>query len=105
MVDKRQFRPRSFKVHPDQSYQAIFPQVEPTNTTDPMRPRTEAAGYDPDSNILRVRFRSGAAKGGGTATYEYYGVAPSVWAAFKVTSSPGKFINRILNSYEYERVS
>lgn len=88
-----------------QGYQAQWPQVEPTNTTDPNRPRTTSAGYDPASMILRIRFRPGAAKGGATATYEYYNVPPHIWEDFQLTDSPGKFINRTLNYYEYERIS
>lgn len=76
-----------------------FPQVAPTKTINPLRPRTLEAGYEaqtdgPGRGTLRVRFRDGTA-------WEYYDVEPDVWQRFKRSASPGRFINRVLNSYEY----
>lgn len=81
-----------------------FPQVSPTKTINPPRPRTLEAGWervsDPDHpaypGILRVRFRDGT-------PWEYYNVPSSVWQRFKRVQSPGRFINRVLNNYEYGR--
>lgn len=81
-----------------------FPQVSPTKTINPPRPRTLEAGWQriTDENhpaypgILRVRFRDGT-------PWEYYGVPASVWQRFKRVQSPGRFINRVLNDYEYGR--
>lgn len=69
---------------------------QPTNTVNPDRPRTLAAGYDKDSRTLRVRFRDGT-------PWAYYDVPPRVWRNFKRVQSPGRFINRVLNSYAYSR--
>lgn len=67
---------------------------QPTPSINPPRPRTLAAGYDADTQTLRVRFRDGAG-------YEYYNVPPRVWRNFKRVKSPGRAINRTLNQYPY----
>lgn len=69
---------------------------QPTPSINPPRPRTLAAGYDKDSRTLRVRFRDGT-------PWEYYDVPPDVWRRFQRVKSPGRFINRVLNDYEYAR--
>jgi hypothetical protein len=76
-----------------------FPQVAPTKTINPMRPRTLEAGYEKDTfgkglGTLRVRFRDGT-------PWEYYKVPPNIWQNFKRSVSPGRFINRVLNGYPY----
>jgi hypothetical protein len=81
-----------------------FPQVAPTKTIAPQRPRTLEAGWErvpnPDHpaypGILRVRFRDGT-------PWEYYQVPSGVWQRFKRVQSPGRFINRVLNNYPYGR--
>ena len=78
-----------------------FPQVSPTKSSNPERPRTLEAGYEAQTNgpgrgTLRVRFRDGT-------PWEYYDVEPAVWQRFKRSASPGKFVNRVLNDYEYSR--
>ena len=78
-------------------------QYDPTDTSNPARPRTQKAGYDRKTQQLRVMFREGAARGGETAIYVYYDVPPNVWRNFKRVRSPGKFINRVLNAYPYDR--
>jgi hypothetical protein len=67
---------------------------QPTPSINPPRPRTLAAGYDKDSQTLRVRFRNGQ-------VYGYYNVPPNVWRNFKRWQSPGRGINRVLNGYAY----
>src|SRR5213592_473533 len=62
---------------------------QPTPSINPPRPRTLAAGYDPKTQTLRVRFRDGVG-------YEYYNVPPRVWRNFKRVKSPGRAINRTL---------
>lgn len=83
-----------------------FPQVSPTKTINPPRPRTLEAGWERivDQNhpsypgILRVRFRDGT-------PWEYHQVESAVWQRFKRVQSPGRFINRVLNQYPYNRGS
>lgn len=77
-----------------------FPQIDPTATTNPARPRTLQAGYYRDrgdpTGVLRVRFRDGT-------PWEYFDVPPNVWRNFRRVKSPGRFINRVLNQYPYSR--
>lgn len=90
------------QAHDEGTYH--FPQVSPTKTINPPRPRTLEAGWERVSDpnhpaypgILRVRFRDGVA-------WEYYNVPSTVWQRFKRVQSPGRFINRVLNSYPYGR--
>lgn len=72
----------------------FIPDIDPTRTINPGRPRTRMAGYDPATQTLRIRFREGV-------VYGYYNVPPGVWRDFRRTPSPGKFINSTLNSFEY----
>lgn len=67
---------------------------QPTPTINPDRPRTLAAGYDPDTRTLRVRFRDGT-------PWEYYDVPEDTWSGFFHSPSPGRYINNVLNNYEY----
>jgi hypothetical protein len=67
---------------------------QPTPSINPPRPRTLAAGYDRDSQTLRIRFRNGQ-------VYGYYNVPPNVWRNFKRWHSPGRGVNRVLNNYPY----
>lgn len=73
-----------------------YPQIQ-TRSTNPERPRTIAAGYDPKNAILRVTFRNGV-------TYEYLGPSPRQWSAFQRAPSPGQYINDVLEQYPYRPV-
>lgn len=66
---------------------------QPTPSINPPRPRTVAAGYDKETQTLRVRFRDGT-------PWEYYNVPPRVWGNFKRVKSPGRFIARTLDNYQ-----
>lgn len=64
--------------------------VIPTSSTNPMRPRTVAAGFfvdNPDvlTGTLTVVFRDGT-------FYNYYDIDVSLWEEFKAAPSKGKFI-------------
>ncbi|MFJ3270989.1 KTSC domain-containing protein [Streptomyces sp. NPDC086776] len=82
--------------------------TRPTNTSNPPRPRTLAAGYDEQSHTLFVRFRG---KNQGLQTYadgvgyEYYDVTPQEWATFRDNWSPGRYINSTLNGKPYTPAS
>lgn len=69
---------------------------QPTPSINPPRPRTLAAGYDPESKVMRVRFRDGA-------IYGYANVSPREWTNFKRVRSPGRSINRTFNHKDYWR--
>lgn len=64
--------------------------VVPTSTSNAKRPRTVAAGYDPDRSVLTVVFRDGT-------WYNYYEVTDAEWKAFKQMVSKGKYIYSVLD--------
>lgn len=76
------------------------PQIDPTPSSNPPRPRTVRAGYIKErgesTGTLWVVFRDGT-------PWEYYDVPPRVWRNFRRVKSPGRFINRTLNNYPYGR--
>ncbi|WP_428003784.1 KTSC domain-containing protein [Acidovorax sp.] len=58
----------------------------------------ERIGYDPDSNILRIEFKSGR-------TYDYFNVPESVFSELRSADSPGGYHARsIRNSYTYSEI-
>jgi hypothetical protein len=68
--------------HPDDT-SAAFNQLEvPTSSTNYSRPRTVAAGYDPERQTMTVVFRDGT-------FYNYYQVTANEWAAFHSSYSKG----------------
>lgn len=58
----------------------------PTSTTNFRRPRTVAAGYDPENRIVTVIFRDGTA-------WNYYGVPSDAWLKFSNSITKGPFLN------------
>lgn len=56
--------------------------------------RVSLGGYNSNTQTLYVKFRDGT-------PWEYRGVPANVWRNFRRSSSPGRFINRVLNSYDY----
>jgi hypothetical protein len=66
----------------------------PTNTSNPPRPRTLEARYSRQDQRLEVIFRDGT-------TWHYDQVPPVVWYRFRDNESPGKYINAVLNGYPY----
>jgi hypothetical protein len=58
----------------------------PTSSTKASRPRTVAAGYDPDRKVLTVMFRDGT-------LWNYYNVEPGTASTFKSAISKGPMIN------------
>ena len=64
--------------------------VVPTSTTNYQRPRTVAAGYDPDEEKMTVVFRDGT-------FYNYYDVDEGEWQAFKASKSKGQIIARLFD--------
>jgi hypothetical protein len=91
---------RAFHLGDDQ---LLFTE-RPTNTSNPPRPRTMAAGYDYKSKTMFVRFRGekiapGIYRDG--AGYEYYNVTRREWDRFRRADSPGREINRVFNGKPY----
>ena len=66
--------------------------VMPTSTINHSRPRTVAAGYSDEREVLTVVFRDGT-------MYNYYDVPATVWGRFKRTPSKGRFILQVLDAY------
>jgi hypothetical protein len=63
--------------------------------------RIAAAAYDRDSQRLYVHFVKPTSAGGTPWLYE--GVPSNVWRNLRRSQSPGKFVNRVLNDYNYHR--
>lgn len=95
---------RAFHLGDDQ----LLLTERPTNTSNPPRPRTMAAGYDYKSKTMFVRFR-GDRVGQGLyrdgVGYEYYQVSRREWDRFRTADSPGRLINQIFNHKPYSRAS
>jgi hypothetical protein len=59
----------------------------PTSSSNYLRPRTVAAGYDPEQETLTVVFRDGT-------FWNYYSVSPSEWIKFHSAFSKGPLLNK-----------
>jgi hypothetical protein len=57
--------------------------------------RVSRARYDPDNQVLEVDWVDGG------LSYVYYDVPPNIWRNMQRVKSLGKFVNRVLNQYEY----
>ena len=79
----------SSNMETDSQYSVAFTDSQvPTSSTDYSRPRTVAAGYDPDRSTMTVVFRDGT-------FYNYYEVSESEWFAFRASISKGNpWLNR-----------
>lgn len=64
----------------------------PTATSNPARPRTVAAGFDPATNTLTLVFRDGT-------FYNYYEVSRQEWNTFKELPSKWEYIRNSLDSH------
>lgn len=64
----------------------------PTSTSNPDRPRTVAASYDPDRSVLTIMFRD-------STLYNYYDVDQSTWDNFHSKTSKWEFIRDVLDSH------
>lgn len=65
--------------------------IRPTSSSNPRKPRTYAAGYDPDRKVLTVVFRDGT-------FYNYYEVGKQMWESFRGAYSKGWYIKRWLDA-------
>lgn len=66
----------------------------------PESSRVVEAGYDPPSQRLYVRFVKPVPEG---TPWVYEGVPANVWTNFRRSQSQGRFVNRVLNQYNYHR--
>ena len=60
-------------------------QLKATYTSNPARPRTLRAGYDPKNQTMTVVFRDGT-------WWNYYDVPEDVWSEFKAAKSKGEYL-------------
>lgn len=88
-----------YAVYPDPEDSAYNPAgfntgyyESPTSTSNPDRPRTVAASYDPDRSVLTIMFRD-------STLYNYYDVDMSTWEEFHSKSSKWEFIKNVLDSH------
>jgi len=63
--------------------------------------RVSEAAYDPRNQKLWVTFMKPTPN---RVEYVYDQVPPNVWRNLRRSQSPGRFVNRVLNSYPYHRV-
>jgi hypothetical protein len=61
--------------------------------------RVSEAAYDAAAERLYVRF----VKPDGSVVYVYDGVQANEWRNLRRSQSPGKYVNRVLNSKDYHR--
>lgn len=62
----------------------------PTQTSNPDRPRTVAAAYNPSRSVLTVMFRD-------STLYNYYDVDMDEWITFRDLSSKWEYIKNVLD--------
>jgi hypothetical protein len=75
-------------IAPDPDFEIAAPDevnLEETTSSNPARPRTLQAGYDPKKQTLIVVFRDGT-------WWSYHGVPNDLWQMFKTANSKGKFL-------------
>lgn len=72
-------------------------------SSNPQRPRALAGGYDSASETVRIRFRPDGKHPEG-AVYEYYQVPRNAWKNMLRANSPGRYIDRVLDTYPYTQV-
>jgi len=82
---------------------ALFTVDMAQRSSNPARPRAIAGGYDSASETVRIRFRPEGKHPEG-AVYEYYQVPRAVWKNLLRANSPGRFIDRVLDTYPYTQV-
>jgi hypothetical protein len=81
----------SYRVDPDpkdlfsRTRQPSRMQITHTSTTNPQRPRTLAAGYDPKNQTMTVVFRD-------NTWWNYYDVPEDIWEGFRQSESKGKYL-------------
>ena len=75
-----------YQIDPDPALKPVkMTAMEHTSTTNPSRPRTLAAGYDPRKQILTVVFRDGT-------WWNYYDVPQDLWDGFRAAESKGQYL-------------
>lgn len=94
------------QVLSDILYEAVRPRVTPTNVENLYKKyiyvdssNVHSMWYDPEEQLLRVRFLSGA-------EYEYYRVPERIFIALLNANSHGsKFWKLVRNTFRYDRLA
>ena len=81
-IDEVNFNPAGGGVEGQENSPTFALSEVPTSSTNYSRPRTVAAGYDPDTQTMTVVFRDGT-------FYNYYEVTRSEWESFHASYSKG----------------
>lgn len=79
------WRGGGYRIDPDPALAPSKLTLKGTSTTDPSKPRTVAAGYDPRTQIMTVVFRDGT-------WWNYYDVPEDIWAGFEQAHSKGEYL-------------
>jgi hypothetical protein len=87
-LDEYLFNPSSslHKEEVETKYETITAaNLRVTSSSNPKRPRTLKAGYDPKTQTMTVIFRKGE-------WWNYYEVPPNIWTGFVLAESKGKYL-------------
>jgi hypothetical protein len=80
-----QYNPVEYEQDEDQESPAALTDI-PTSSTNVRRPRTVAAGYDEEREVLTVMFRDGT-------LWNFYNVDSATWRTFHNSYSKGPMLN------------
>jgi hypothetical protein len=84
----------SYRVDPDPSSLPSKLTLKGTSTSNPLKPRTVAAGYDPKTMTMTVVFWDGT-------WWNYYDVPDDIWAGFEQADSKGAYLQESgLNTWD-----
>lgn len=79
------WRGGGYRIDPDPASIPSKLSLKGTSTSDPLRPRTVAAGYDPRTQVMTVVFRDGT-------WWNYYDVPEDIWEGFEQADSKGQYL-------------
>lgn len=79
------WRGGGYRIDPDPALTPAKLTLKGTSTTNPARPRTVAAGYDPKTQVMTVVFYDGT-------WWNYYDVPPDMWDEFEAAESKGQYL-------------
>jgi hypothetical protein len=79
-----QQRTDGYRIDPDPTAPTTL-KITSTSTSNPAKPRTLAAGYNPGTKVMTVVFRDGT-------WWNYYDVPEDIWEGFRQAESKGKYL-------------
>jgi hypothetical protein len=73
---------------------------DPTTTSNPARPRSDSATYDPVEQIVNIRWARPGKLGAST---NYYNVTRQQWDYLRNrANSTGRYVNNVLNNHPFD---